>query len=42
MKTENAELYVAPEITCYAMTCEGVLCESKEGTHEGIEFEDWY
>lgn len=43
MKTEKeiAELYVAPEIECHTLMCEGVLCISDGGTHEGVDFEEW-
>ena len=43
MKTENKETesYVAPQVESHALLYEGVLCQSRTGTNEGVKFEDW-
>ena len=39
--TENTELYTSPAMECIIQINEGVLCQSGDGTHEGVDFENW-
>lgn len=37
MEVKIVEIYESPEVMCFTLVNEGVLCFS----NEGVEFEDW-